>query len=256
MGLKILYISSAQREDISGQQSNNFTFHTNESMYGSYRLKAVSVPNTVYTIDGSGQQVNNIMNIIAGGVTYTLNMPNYYISDGNTLSTLLQNALNAITFAGATSFVVSYNNYTSKLLFTVTTVLAAPIQFYFPTSGSLAGILGFAPGVFYNLTLTAAGPPAVYSISSATIVNLTRIPAIFIKINQFNNYLQVAKTGVNYTFMLPNNVSSLYFIDSFFDQTGVLNQFANLLDISLRDENGRLVDIQNVDWYMVLESTC
>jgi hypothetical protein len=251
MGLKILYISSAQREDISGAQSNNFSFRTNESMYGGYRLKAVSVPNTIYTIDGSGQQINNKMNIILGATTYNLNMPNYYISDGNTLAILLQNALNAL--GTPATFVVSYNNYTSKLTFTVTYGGVGPVQFYFPASNSIAGILGFAPGIFYNLTLTA---PGVYSISSATIVNLTRIPAIFISIEQFNNYLQIAKTGVNYTFMLPNNVSSLYFIDSFFDQTGVLNQFANILNISLRDENGNLVDIQNVDWYMVLESTC
>ena len=252
MGLKILYISSAQRRDISGQQSNNFTFDTNESMYGSYRLKAVSVPNTIYTIDGSGQQVNNTMTIIFGATSYIINMPNYYISDGNTLAILLQNAINTVTPA---PFVVSYNNYTSKLTFTVTTA-AGPVQFYFPPSGSLAGILGFAPGIFYNLTNLGGGPPPTYTISSATIVNLTRIPAIFIQIKEFNNYLQIAKTGVNYTFMLPNNVSSLYFIDSFFDQTGVLNQFAKELNISLRDENGRIVDIQNVDWYMVLESTC
>jgi hypothetical protein len=255
MGLKILYISSAQREDISGERSNNFTFHTNESMYGSYRLKAVSVPNTVYTIDGSGQQINNKMDVIINGTIYNINMPNYYVSDGNTLAILLQNALNAVTYVPATTFVLSYNNYTSKITFTATTAAAvASFQIYFPASGSLAGILGFTPGVIYNLTGSGGG--TIWTISSVTIVNLTRIPAIFILIKQFNNYLQVAKTGVNYTFMLPNNVSSLYFIDSFFDQTGVLNQFANLLNISLRDENGKLVDIQNVDWYMVLESTC
>jgi len=251
MGLKILYISSAQREDISGEKSNNFSFRTNESMYGSYRLKAVSVPNTIYTIDGSGQEVNNKMNIIMGGTTYNVNMPNYYISDGNTLAILLQNAINLIV---PNPFVVSYNNYTSKLAFSVTTALT-PIQIYFPVAVSLANILGFAEGITYNFT-NIGGAPATWTLSSATIVNLTRIPAIFISIKQFNNYLQVAKTGQNYTFMLPNNVSSLYFIDSFFDQTGVLNQFANILNISLRDENGYLVDIQNVDWYMVLESTC
>lgn len=250
MGLKILYISSAQRRDISFQQSNNFTYDCNESMYGSYRLKAVSVPNTVYTIAGTGQQVNNKMDIIIGATTYKLNMPNYYISDGNTLAILLQNAINAIPGIPA-AFVISYNNYTSKLTFTVNTA-STPVQFYFPVVESIGGIIGFPPGLTYSFT---GGPPN-WTLVAPGIVNLTRIPALFINIKEFNNYLQVANTGVNYTFMLPNNVSSLYFIDSFFDQTAILNQFAKELTISLRDENNQLVDIQNVDWYMVLESTC
>jgi len=68
--------------------------------------------------------------------------------------------------------------------------------------------------------------------------------------------LQSLRTGNRYTFMIPNNVNSLYFIDSFFDQTAIFNQFAKELKISLRDENNRIIDIQNVDWYMVLESIC
>jgi hypothetical protein len=249
MGLKLLYISSSQRDSYYDTSSNNFRYICNESMYGGYRLKAVSVPNTVYTIESG---VNNQFFVrlpTLGPTWYTVNMPNYYISDGNTLAILLQNTLNLVNPAiTANPFVMSYDNYTSKIQFSNATQI---FDLSFNRTNSLGNILGFAPGVYSS---SALGPPAI--LRSLTIVNLTRTAALFITIKEFNNYLQNARTGKNYTFMLPNNVSSLYFIDSFFDQTGILNQFAKELNISIVDENDRLVDLQNVDWYMVLESIC
>ena len=249
MGLKILYISSTQRQAYYDTSSNNFRYMCNESMYGGYRLKAVSVPNTVYTIENG---VNNQFFIrfpALGPTFYTINVPNYYISDGNTLAILLQNTINtADPVITANPFVMSYDNYTSKIQFSNA---AQIFDLSFNQTNSLGNILGFAPGIYSSSALV---PPAI--LRSSTIVNLTRTAALFIYIKEFNNYLQNAKTGKNYTFMLPNNVSSLYFIDSFFDQTAVLNQFAKELNISIYDENDRLVDLQNVDWYMVLESIC
>ena len=241
MGLKLLYISSSQRQSYYDTSSNNFRYLCNESMYGGYRLKAVSVPNTVYTIENG---INNQFFIRIAATWYTINMPNYYISDGNTLAILLQNTINTVV---PNPFVMSYDNYTSKIQFSNA---AVTFDLSFNQTGSLGNILGFAPGIYSS----SAGLPAI--LRSMTIVNLTRTPALFILIKEFNNYLQNARTGKNYTFMLPNNVSSLYFIDSFFDQTAILNQFAKELTISIHDEFDRLVDLQNVDWYMVLESIC
>lgn len=247
MGLKNIYISSSQRENYTTTNSSNFRFKLNESMYGSYKLKSVSVPNTMYTIE---QGINNFINVSFPTVplNYDIYQPNVFVSDGNTLAAIIQGTLNAVVPAPQ-AFTVFYNNNTAKLTFSSN----FPFVFDFSTNyvTSLAPILGFSKGIFSSTT--AAAP---YTLTSNQIFNLSRTPIVFIKIAEFNNYMQNGNTGVSYTYLLPNNVSSLYFIDSFFDQTGVLNQFAKELNISLRDEDDRIIDIQNVDWYMVLESTC
>jgi len=53
MGIKLLYISSANREDYNTSTSSNYLLNSAEDIYGSYRLKAISIPNTIYTIDNS-----------------------------------------------------------------------------------------------------------------------------------------------------------------------------------------------------------
>lgn len=204
--------------------------------------------NRWYTIE---QGINNLINVSFPTVPFgpiDIFQPNVFVSDGNTLAAIIQGTLNAVV-PPLQAFTVFYNNNTAKLTFSSN----SPFVFDFSTNyvTSLAPILGFSKGIFSSTT--AAAP---YTLTSNQIFNLSRTPIVFIKIAEFNNYMQNGNTGVSYTYLLPNNVSSLYFIDSFFDQTGVLNQFAKELNISLRDEDDRIIDIQNVDWYMVLESTC
>jgi len=170
-----------------------------------------------------------------------------YVTDGFTLASIIQNALNG---AGtAATFTVTYDDLTSKLVITNPTS-QFQLDFSNNTLAPINSIMGFPYGIY---TSTASAP---YTIISPTIVNLTRTPTLFITIRQANNYLQNVKTGVKYTFLIPNNVTSLYFIDSFFDQTVVFNKYVRQLNVTVRDEDNRIVDLQNVDWYMVLESLC
>jgi hypothetical protein len=260
MGIKNVFISSSQRENYTTTDSANIKIKLNESMYGGYKLKSVSVPNTMYTIE---QGINNWLgvrfpgpppaNTFPGPGTsfYDFYAPNLYVSDGNTLAALIQSTLNGMTgLPPADLFTVIYNNNTAKLTFSSS---GSPFFFDLSTNyeTSLAPILGFTKGIYSSTTGVAP-----YTLTSNIIINFTRTPVVFIKIAEFNNYIQNGPTGVCYTYMLPNNVSSLYFIDSFFDQTGVLNQFAKELNISLRDEKDRIINIQNIDWYMCLESVC
>jgi len=246
MGIKLIYISSANREDYNTTTSSNYLLNSAEDIYGSYRLKAISIPNTIYTIDNS---INDTFRLIypSGGTTYPIDVSTCYITDGFTLATVIQDALNGAG-TGAT-FTVTYDDLVSKL------VISNPTnQFRLDFSNnSLApinSILGFPYGVYSSTTTSP------YTITSPLIVNLTRTPTLFITIRQANNYLQNIKTGVKYTFLIPNNVTSLYFIDSFFDQTVVFNKYVRQLNVTVKDENNRIVDLQNIDWYMVLESLC
>lgn len=254
MGIKLIYISSNQRYDYNTTSSSDFSVPCADSLYGGYRLKAISIPNTIYTID---QNVNDVFVVQYLGNAYVIDMPSNYLSDGTTLATQLQNAISAVP--ALATFTVTYSDLTSKLTFNSNTVNNFTLNFatiplsppaLTPTTPNLKpinNILGFG---YSSYTSTAS------TLSSVYIVNLTRTPVIFIVIEQANNYLQTLRTGSKYTFMIPNNVNSLYFIDSFFDQTAIFNQFAKELKISLRDENNRIIDIQNIDWYMVLESIC
>jgi hypothetical protein len=251
MGLKLIYISSSQRFNYNTTNSNNFNISCADSLYGSYRLKAISLPNTIYTVD-SGINNTFYMSITAGPSNVLITVPNSYLTDGTTLATVIQTAINtnATIAASGVVFTVGYDIVTSKLTITNNT---NPFQLDLSNNylAPINSIIGFSYGVYNSNTAVAP-----YSITSNQIVNLTRTPSIFITIQEANNYLQNVNTGMRYTFMIPNNVNSLYFIDSFFDQTGIFNQFAKELSITLRDDQNRIVDIQNVDWYMVLESIC
>jgi hypothetical protein len=254
MGIKLIYISSNQRYDYNTTNSSDFSVPCADSLYGGYRLKAISIPNTIYTVD---QNVNDVFVVQYLGNAYVIDMPSNYLSDGTTLATQLQNAISAVP--ALATFTVTYSDLTSKLTFNSNTVNNFTLNFTTiplsppaltpttPNLKSINNILGFG---YSSYTSTAS------VLSSVYIVNLTRTPVIFIVIEQANNYLQTLRSGSKYTFMIPNNVNSLYFIDSFFDQTAIFNQFAKELKISLRDENNRIIDIQNIDWYMVLESIC
>ncbi len=183
----------------------------------------------------------------SGGTRYNIDVSTAYVTDGFTLASIIQNALNGAG-SGAT-FTVSYDDLTSKLIISNP---ANQFQLDF-SNNSLApinSIMGFPYGVYSSTTVTP------FTITSPTIVNLTRTPTLFITMRQANNYLQNVKTGVKYTFLIPNNVTSLYFIDSFFDQTVVFNKYVRQLNVTVRDEDNRIVNLQNVDWYMVLESLC
>jgi len=246
MGIKLLYISSSNREDYNTSTSSDFLLNSSEDIYGSYRLKAISIPNTIYTIDNS---VNDTFNLIypSGGTSYRIDVSTSYVTDGFTLASIIQNALNGAG-TGAT-FTVSYDDLTSKL------IISNPAnQFRLDFSNNVLApinsIMGFPYGIYSSTTTTP------FTITSPSIVNLTRTPSLFITIRQANNYLVNTKTGVKYTFLIPNNVTSLYFIDSFFDQTVVFNKYARQLNINVKDDNNRIVDLQNIDWYMVLESLC
>ncbi len=246
MGIKLLYISSANREDYRTTLSSDFLLNSAEDIYGSYRLKAISIPNTIYTIDNS---INDTFHLVyaSGGTKYNIDVSTAYVTDGFTLASIIQNALNGAG-TGAT-FTVSYDDLTSKLIISNP---ANQFQLDF-SNNSLApinSIMGFPYGIYSSTTVTP------FTITSPTIVNLTRTPTLFITMRQANNYLQNVKTGVKYTFLIPNNVTSLYFIDSFFDQTVVFNKYVRQLNVTVRDEDNRIVNLQNVDWYMVLESLC
>jgi len=247
MGLKLLYISSSQRNNYNNTNSNDFNINCADSVLGSYRLKAISLPNTIYTID-NGINDTFILNVPSIPTSTLVDISSVYLSDGATLATVLQTALNN-SGSGITTFTVTYDDLTSKLVISNTT---APFQLDFSNNyaSPINSVMGFAYGIYDS---TTSSP---YTIVSSNIVNLTRTPTIFITIEQANNYLQSIKSGMKYTFMIPNNVNSLYFIDSFFDQNAVFNQFSKELHITLKDETNRIVDIQNVDWYMVLESLC
>lgn len=247
MGVKLLYISSADRVDYNTTSSSDFLINSAEDIYGSYRLKAISIPNTVYTIDNS---INDTFNLIypSGGTSYPIDVSTSYVTDGFTLASLVQNALNG---AGtAATFTVSYDELTSKLVISNVTS-AFQLDFSNNYLAPINSIMGFGYGIFSSSTTSP------YTLVSSEIVNLTRTATLFITIRQANNYLQNIKTGVKYTFLIPNNVTSLYFIDSFFDQTAIFNRNGNRqLNINVKDEQNRIVDLQNVDWYMVLESLC
>jgi len=248
MGLKLLYISSSQRLDYNTTNSNDFVVPCADSVYGSYRLKAISLPNTIYTIE-KGINDSFGLNIPSIPFSTIIDVSSVYLSDGATLANVVQTAINGS--GSPVAFTVTYDDLTSKLSIANT---IAPFQLDFSNNytNPINLIMGFGAGIYNSVTL----PGPVYQIKSNHIVNLTRTPAIFITIEQANNYLQSLRSGVRYTFLIPNNVNSLYFIDSFFDQTSVFNQFAKELHVTLRDEQNRILDIQDVDWYMVLESIC
>jgi hypothetical protein len=227
--------------------SSNVIEPFNEKNVIEMKILSLELPNTIYFISDS--RGNDKIQI--GATTYN-------IVDGSYSKFSLMDLLNTLV----ANVVFSYSITTDKV--TITNNTGSNLVFTFTSSGtdyqSLGQLLGFT-----------TSPITINATSSATATNVMTNPQqsyVFLRINDFGNIVNKNRRYVG-KIILDNNVSisnektggvNINILNNQFKLITNIVKFdqptdINQLSISLEDEYGNLVNLNNGEWSFTLETT-
>lgn len=204
---------------------------------GDYSLEYAYLPNSVYNIDATNDQVY----FTDSGARVGTLEHGYY--DSSNVASLLQTAMNS----ASSGYTVTLSTTNSKL-----TVSKSSGTFYFTfgtnSTNTCSKELGF------NNTDQSAGATQ----TAENPIQLSRHLVFHIDINHQDTYLTSLESGtVGYTFYIPVMVNSQDFIE--YRGKDLPTQILKLTDdvkrfnIKLYDDSNRIIDLQKQDWYFVLK---
>lgn len=259
MNNNLYNIDSKFRNKNSFPNSANFVYNRMDQVVGTsnviepfneknvieMKILSLELPNTIYFISNS--RGNNKINI--GGTDYTL-------TDGSYGKYSLIELLNTVL----ANVVFLYSNTTDKV--TITNNTGGNLVFTFTSSGtdypSLGQLLGFS------------SPITINTGASSTATNVMTNPQqsyIFLRINDFGNIINKNHRYVG-KIILDNNISISNEKTSGVNVNILTNQFKlitnsvkfdqptdiNQLNVSLEDEYGNLINLNNGEWSFTLET--
>lgn len=227
MSYRTLYIESSKRS--SGTSSDfKVKMKRNVSKGDCYELAYAHIPITCYTIDG----INNTFVFNEGGSNLTATLLQGYYTN-STILTELQARMNAV---GALTYTVSFSNLTQKITISATG----------PFSIRMSGInspLGFT-----------ADTPSAASHSATSLLSLDRLDALHIDINEV---IEIEGSNFGTTFVIPNDVNTLQVLEhspeTKFHQRITFTNDTNLFSIRIKDSNNQTINLQGVEWFMILK---
>ena len=197
-------------------------------------IKNAVIPFSFYNVN----MTNNKLNYIVNGANYTVNLTlgNYNV---NTLKTHLIELIGNL-------FTITYVAKTNKFIFTHSTY-----DFTFLSSSNCFEILGFKDNFNYS--------SIDFILTSTISINLFTVKNIYVCSNNFilNNIDSNNHNKSNIICSIPVNGSMnsiLYYEDNTKHLVHKLDNITNLR-ISLTDEDGQLIDFNNVHYSITLEIT-
>lgn len=197
-------------------------------------IKNAVIPFSFYNVNNT----NNKLNYIVNGINYSVNLTlgNYNV---NTLKSHLIELIGDL-------FNITYVAKTNKFIFTHSTY-----DFSFLSSSNCFEILGFKDNFNYNSN--------DFILTSTISINLFTIKNIYVCSNNFilNNIDSNNHNKSNIICSVPVNGSMnsiLFYEDNTKHLVHKLDNITNLR-ISLTDEDGQLIDFNNVHYSITLEIT-
>jgi hypothetical protein len=259
MNNNLYNIDSKFRNKTSFPNSANFVYNRMDQIVGTsnviepfneknvieMKILSLELPNTIYFISNS--RGNNKIKI--GATDYTLTDGSYgKYSLIELLNTLLANVI------------FLYNNTTDKV--SVTNNTGGNLVFTFTSSGteypSLGQLLGFSSPITINTGTSSIG---------TNVMTNPQQSYIFLRINDFGNIINKNRRYVG-KIILDNNISISNEKTAGINVNILTNQFKlitnsvkfdqptdiNQLSISLEDEYGNLINLNNGEWSFTLET--
>lgn len=251
-----IFITSLTRTNYNNTTSSAFRVNFENPINGNIRglkLCSATIPNTLYNIRAP---INNIsFTDSTGTINITVPEGNYSV---DTLLTELENQLNLTTDTYTTNYneITGIINITSSFAgFTLLpeTIITNPDGSISRSPPSLGYQLGFNPVVTY--------PSVAGSLDAPNVARLQGIENLFIRINEFTQFLRNTANGGFYNFIIPNNENFNDII--YYTENSGLNQSYNLegktisnmgfVDIELLNAFNQRVDLNGSDWSLTLE---
>lgn len=231
-------VNSYYRDTTDPETKSSTQFKYNFGQYlpavKSVALEFISIPLSVYTITTS----NNVLYFSDNGTnkSCTISVGNY---DASTLASTIASAMT--TGSGFQTYTVSYSSSTYKFTFSA----GAVFTLRWSQNSSMAKLLGF----------TATDTSSSTSITSTQSANFTFPLAMFLSIKEFDQMTYIAQTagtatGTCFAIQAANGPA---YVNGYQPQKDVVVTFSvpvrtRTLTVSLRDIDGNLIDLNNVDW--------
>lgn len=231
---KYLLIRSRDRD--SGSSHNFKMVLKNPLKDEEYELVSLIMPNGFYNVNNNN---NKIYFNDGSDQTATLTNGNYSASS---LATEIQTQMNA---ASSHSFTCTYSTATSK--FTISDGTGNfSLKFATNTSASARYLLGF----------DESDTSATSSKISDNLIDISNPQMIFVNISQAGDNLRDTKNAIFADLFLPLDVSfgeMKYFKPGEEEKQTVKFVYTNNLEVYLRDENNDTVDLNGLEWSIVLK---
>ena len=224
---------------ITTDSVNNFKIVLPDAIEGEYKLSEIALYNTIYTVI-SGR--NSAVYTDTGNATLTAG---YYTT--TTLAAHVQSKLRTAT--GDATITCTFNTTTYKFDFTSTAAII--FQWGNGATDSASELLGFT-----NTNVLMNGS------SSINLPNLTSTRGILIAIDKATSASSIMTGSVSSalvgSFYIPLNASfgSMVNLSDHDQKQRVMIERATTLTIRLYDERGRLLNLNDVNWSMLLEKVC
>jgi len=210
------------------------------------RLLNVLIPNTVYNINSNNNTFLWEESAGGGQISSTLTNGSY---SAQTFATMLKTVMDADS-NNSQSYTISYNIDTGK--YTISS--SANFSLYFSQMNStIAKMMGFA---------STSDQTGSSSYTSTNVCNFSFSDFISIKITQFEDNMKKNIYGgsiyYDHTFIIPNNTNFsdiISYHNDVDDENEIvfnISKSFKFLNISLRDENNNILDLNGNDWWFSL----
>ena len=217
------------KSDVSFELKNNIQIPNNVDAY--LQLNSFKFTNAFYNINtGNNIFYYSLSSNINATLTIQIPIGQYTIS--NLISTL-NTSLNS-------NIVLTYSNTTFKITFT-----SSAYTFIIRSgSNNCLNVLGFSSATSQS-----------NNTKSTKLINLSGVQVIYLSLSNIKLSSNASKSSTTNNILESINVDSMIGnTQSFYNMTNtrykISDNYLNFIDVKLYDEYNRLLDFNNVDWYL------
>ena len=280
---KNLNIDSKFRPDYYTSKSSDFTITLPERInkIASMRIVSAEIPISFYAI--SPKLNNTTFTLKIGSISYPIKLPegNYECQfTDKTKAAFIENAINdALDKAYGSSCPIGYtvDIVSGKSVFATKEAQASPIDFTIDFNVDNEGTHDNNIPIMFRLGWQLGFRAAQYkgeTVISESICHISRSPYFYIAINDYQNNSNNHFTAAFSESILSPNIMERVSIANLLSSSTRIYCLSNLkssentkreyfgpvdiqrLTISLYDEYGRIVDLNGMDWSLLLEFEC
>ena len=212
---------------------------------GTYRLVYVLFPNTLYTVNNN----NDTIYLEEEGSPVVTGKMVHGFYDHRDFPDVVQAALNDAIPNNPVQYSVEYSDTTRKMVIkTVNNIINFRLLF--------AGPHGNRDNTCHELIgFNKSDTPFSTSHDSPGLVNLDPIHTANISVDQIASVSQQNLHGTTFIVPIPAGIYNYinYVPDSEFQQTMFVHTDKRVLNLTLKDEYGKMIDTNGTDWMLILE---
>jgi hypothetical protein len=205
-------------------------------VYTECGLGSAEIPASFYNIDIN----NNIFNYVVNATNFNITIPG-----GNYNFTSLVTQMTTLFAVNGHTFTMTLNRNSNILTMTLT----SGGTWNTLSSSSIYSVLGFAANTSYTITANTITFPFLFDLLGikklkifSTNISVDSVDSVGNATSNLLCTISVNQPGFN--MIIYSNIDGLY--------SHIRNKYISTIDITIKDENGNLVNFNNVGWTLTL----